>query len=112
MKKLSGEGAGSAEWFTSIGNEHSQIVTFVLTCEESVTMLQPMCRGLMERFHLANQPVPKILYVDQGCCRAQGATAVEVLFQPWVDNGMVVRLDIFHWIHRFDVAIRTEAHSK
>ena len=25
---------------------------------------------------------------------------------------MVVRLDIFHWIHRFDAAIRTESHSK
>ncbi|KAK3565379.1 hypothetical protein QTP86_007112 [Hemibagrus guttatus] len=31
VKKLSGEGQGSAEWFTSIGNEHSQIVSFVLT---------------------------------------------------------------------------------
>lgn len=30
VKKLSGEGAGSAEWFTRIGNEHSQIL-FVLT---------------------------------------------------------------------------------
>ena len=34
------------------------------------------------------------------------------MFQPWVDDGMVVRLDIFHWIHRFDAAIRTESHSK
>ncbi|XP_017564809.1 uncharacterized protein LOC108434293 isoform X2 [Pygocentrus nattereri] len=112
VKKLSGEGAGSAEWFTSIGNEHSQIVSFVLTCEESAEKLQPMCHGVMNRFRLANQPVPKILYVDSGCCRAQGRTAVETLFQPWVDNGMVVRLDIFHWIHRFDAAIRTESHSK
>ncbi|KAL7826271.1 hypothetical protein SRHO_G00340090 [Serrasalmus rhombeus] len=112
VKKLSGEGAGSAEWFTSIGNEHSQIVSFVLTCEESAEKLQPMCHGVMNRFRLANQPVPKILYVDCGCCRAQGRTAVETSFQPWVDNGMVVRLDIFHWIHRFDAAIRTESHSK
>lgn len=112
MKKLSGEGQGSAEWFTSIGNEHSQIVTFVLTCEESFDKLQPMCHGVMERFHLANQPVPKILYVDRGCCRAQGPSVVEALFQPWVDSGMLVRLDIFHWIHRFDAAIRTESHAK
>ena len=27
-------------------------------------------------------------------------------------HGMVVRLDIFHWIHRFDAAIRTDSHSK
>ncbi|KAK1894860.1 4-hydroxy-3-methylbut-2-enyl diphosphate reductase [Dissostichus eleginoides] len=25
---------------------------------------------------------------------------------------MFVRLDIFHWIHRFDAAIRTDSHSK
>ena len=25
---------------------------------------------------------------------------------------MVVRLDIFHWIHRFHAAIRTDSHSK
>nr|XP_008281292.1 PREDICTED: uncharacterized protein LOC103358197 [Stegastes partitus] len=112
VKKLSGEGQGSAEWFTSIGNEHSQIVSFVLTCEESTEKLGPMCRGVVDRFRLANQPVPKILYVDRGCCRAQGPTAVEALFQPWVDCGMVVRLDIFHWIHRFDAAIRTESHAK
>ncbi|XP_038144429.1 uncharacterized protein LOC119785736 [Cyprinodon tularosa] len=112
VKKLSGEGRHSAEWFTSIGNEHSQIVSFVLTCEESKEKLEPMCSGLMERYKLAGQPVPSILYVDRGCCRAQGPTAVETLFQPWVDSGMVVRLDIFHWIHRFDAAIRTESHSK
>lgn len=112
VKKLSGEGKGSAEWFTSIGNEHSQIVSFVLTCEESTEKLEPMCRGVIERFQLANQPVPRMLYVDRGCCRAQGPTAAETLFQPWVDSGMVVRLDIFHWIHRFDAAIRTDSHSK
>nr|XP_055036624.1 uncharacterized protein LOC129423839 [Misgurnus anguillicaudatus] len=112
VKKLSGEGKGTAEWFTSIANEHSQIVSFVLTCEESTERLKPMCQGVMDRFHQANQPVPKILYIDRGCCRAQGPTALECLFQTWVDSGMVVRLDIFHWIHRFDAAIRTDSHSK
>lgn len=112
VKKLSGEGQGSAEWFTSIGNEHSQIVSFVLTYDESTEKLEPMCCGLMERFQLASQPVRKILYVDHGCCRAQGRTAVETTFQPWVDNGMVVRLDVFHCIHQFDAAIRTESHCK
>ncbi|XP_028982834.3 uncharacterized protein LOC114841838 [Betta splendens] len=112
VKKLSGEGHGSAQWFTSIANEFSQIVTFVLTCEESTVKLAPMCSGVIQRFRLANQPVPKILYVDHGCCRAQGPTAVETLFEAWVNRGMVVRLDIFHWIHRFDAAIRTDSHSK
>lgn len=112
VKKLSGEGKGSAEWFTSIGNENSHIVSFVLTCEESIECLEPMCRGVMDRFQQANQPVPKILYVDRGCCCAQGRAAMETLFLDWVDNGMVVRLDISHWIHRFDAAICTDSHSK
>ncbi|KAK1888878.1 Non-toxic nonhemagglutinin type D [Dissostichus eleginoides] len=112
VKKLSGQGRGSAEWFTSIGNEYSPIVSFVLTCEESAQKLQPMCRGVMERFRLANQPVPKILYIDRRCCRAQGPTSAETMFQEWFDGGMVVRLDIFHWIHRFDAAVRTDSHSK
>ncbi|XP_033999550.1 uncharacterized protein LOC117493205 [Trematomus bernacchii] len=59
-----------------------------------------MCRGVMERFRLANQPVP------------QGPTSAETMFQEWFDGGMVVRLDIFHWIHRFDAAVRTDSHSK
>ncbi|KAI4802490.1 hypothetical protein KUCAC02_020324 [Chaenocephalus aceratus] len=71
-----------------------------------------MCRGVMDRFQLAYQPVPKILYIDRGCCRAQGPTAAETMFQEWFDGGMVVRLDIFHWIHRFDAAVRTDSHSK
>ncbi|XP_056319082.1 uncharacterized protein si:ch211-243p7.3 [Danio aesculapii] len=111
-KKVSGQAEGSAEWFTSIGNENSQIVSFVVTCEDSTECLKPMCKGLMDRFQQANQPVPKILYVDRGCCCAQGPTAVETLFQTWVDSGMVVRLDLFHWIHCFDAAVRTDSHSK
>ncbi|KAL6479126.1 hypothetical protein MHYP_G00125590 [Metynnis hypsauchen] len=102
VKKLSGENADSAEWFTSIGNEHSQIVSFVLTCEETAEKLQPMCRGVMNRFRLAYQPVPKICTGPNSCGD----------FQPRVDNGMVVPLDIFHWIHQFDAAIRTEFYSK
>ncbi|KAJ4921702.1 hypothetical protein JOQ06_002002, partial [Pogonophryne albipinna] len=34
------------------------------------------------------------------------------MLQEWYDGGTVVRLDIFHWIHRFDAAVRTDSHSK
>ena len=74
--------------FFGIGNEYFQIVSFVLTCEESTQKLLAMCHGVMERFRLANQPVPKILYIDRGCCRAQGPTAVETMFQEWFDGGV------------------------
>lgn len=54
----------------------------------------------------------QVMYVDRGCCRSQGRTSVEQLFHEWVDGGMVVRLDPWHFIHRFDAAVRTEAHPK
>lgn len=56
VKKLSGVGKRSAEWFTSIGNEHSQIVSFVLTCEESTEKLEAMCHRIVERFRLESRP--------------------------------------------------------
>lgn len=37
---------------------------------------------------------------------------MESLFDGWVQEGMVIRLDIFHWMHRFYVAIRTDTHPK
>ena len=101
VKELSGEGEGSAEWVTSMGNKHSQTVPFGLTCEESTEKLEPVCRRVLE-------PVPKMLYMNRGCCRAQGPTA----WRLCSSLGMVVHLDTFHWIHRFDAAIRKDAHSK
>lgn len=110
--KLSGAGRDTAEWCTNVGNEFGQIVTCVLTCEESVEKLKPMSVGLMKRYEQAEEPTPQIMYVDRGCCRQYGATAVEQLFDRWVDAGMIVRLDAWHWMHRFDAAVRTESHTK
>lgn len=100
VKKLSGEGRGTAEWFTSILNEQNQIVTFVLTCEESTDQLHKMTQGLMNRYQQSNQPIPELMYIDRGCCRHNAPTALEKLFHEWVEGGMVVRLDIWHWMHR------------
>ena len=91
--------SGSPAWGTNAPKQ------FVLTCEESTEKLEPVCRRVLE-------PVPKMWYMDRGCCSVQGPTAMEALSQLRVDNGMVVCLDIFHWIHRFDTAIRTDPHSK
>ncbi|XP_029980231.1 uncharacterized protein LOC115412079 [Sphaeramia orbicularis] len=111
-KKLSGDGKGTAEWCTNVGNEMGQVLTSVITCEESLDKLLPMARGLTERYRRAGEPAPELMYVDRGCCRKQGVSSVEQLFQEWTDSGMMVRLDIFHWIHRFDAALRTDHHSK
>lgn len=48
-KKLGGQGKGTAEWCTNISNEFGHILSFVFTCEESVTMLRGMADGLMVR---------------------------------------------------------------
>lgn len=37
---------------------------------------------------------------------------MEQLFSGWADGGMLIRLDVFHWIHRFDAALRTDHHPK
>ena len=111
-KKLAGAGSGTAEWCTNVGNELNQVLTSVLTCEESVEKLQPMAQGLMERYSRAGESPPELMYVDRGCCRVHGISSIENLFSDWVDSGMVIRLDIFHWIHRFDAALRSDHHAK
>ena len=42
----------------------------------------------------------------------QGVSSTEKLFTEWVDTGMVIHLDIFHWIHRFDAALHSDHHPK
>ena len=111
-KKLSGQGKGTAEWCTNVANEKGQILMSVLTCEESAEKLAPMAEGLMDRYRRAEEATPQLMYVDRGCCRAYGTSSIEKLFHAWVEDGMVIRLDIFHWMHRFDAAVRTDHHPK
>lgn len=68
-------------------------------------MLTPMAKGLMERYERAGEEPPELMYVDKNCCRSHGETAMEQLFSDWMDADMVARLDIWHWIHRFDSAV-------
>ena len=60
----------------------------------------------------ADETPPVLMYVDRDCCREQGPTSVERLFDEWVQQGMNVRLDPWHWMHRFDAAVRTDSHPK
>lgn len=68
--------------------------------------MRPVAEGLVERRH------PELMYVDRRCCRILGVSTLEQLFHMWVDSGMLIRLDIFHWIHRFDAAVWTDHHPK
>lgn len=46
------------------------------------------------------------------CSRDGGTSWLESLFQDWTDEGMVVRLDIRHWLHRWDTVVIKQTHSK
>ena len=37
---------------------------------------------------------------------------MESLFQDWVQDGMLIRLDIRHWLHRWDAVVIKQTHSK
>jgi len=37
---------------------------------------------------------------------------LEKLFGEWSEQGMVVRLDIRHWLHRWDVVVIKQTHTK
>ena len=45
------------------------------------------------------------------CCSASGSW-LESLFADWAVEGMVVRLDIRHWLHRWDAVVIKQSHAK
>ena len=46
------------------------------------------------------------------CFRDGGASWLETIFQEWTDEGMVLRLDIRHWLHRWDSVVIKQSHMK
>ncbi|XP_048576245.1 uncharacterized protein LOC5500237 [Nematostella vectensis] len=77
----------------------------VLTATEGQG-LQQMANGLMRRYSEANEPPPKVMYVDRDCCGQNYKT--KEMFSLW--DEMVVRLDIWHIMRRIAAACSTESH--
>ena len=102
-KKLAGRAAGTAAWQTNVGNEFGQVLMSVLTSGEGYG-LAPMARGLMDRYTRAKVPPPSLLYVDRDCCSGN----MSKLFPDW--PGLVVKLDIWHFMRRIAAVVTTEAH--
>ncbi|ROL44116.1 Zinc finger BED domain-containing protein 1 [Anabarilius grahami] len=91
-KKLAGGIEDTAAWMTNIGNELGQVLNSVLTTAEGAAVL------------LASQ--------SQRSSMLTGIAAVSVpavlnLFRPWK---CIVRLDIFHFMRRFNCGLTTEHH--
>ena len=61
----------------------------------------------MKRYRDAAEPEPEIIYVDRDCCSVAGIPPVLTWFHPWRCH---VRLDIWHWMRRFNSGLTTEHH--
>jgi len=46
------------------------------------------------------------------CFSDSGSSFLENLFGGWVQKGTVVRLDIRHWLHRWDAVVIKQSHAK
>ncbi len=67
-----------------------------------------MAAGLMKRYRKAGEAAPKVMYVDRDCCTQHGRSRVKIMFSEW--DELEVRLDIWHFMHRFAAGVNTEAH--
>ena len=103
-KKLQGAAANTAAWVTNVGNERGEVVQSIVTASEGTPSLVRLADGLVERYAKAAQPPPRLLYTDRDCCAAK---FVE-LFARW--GGLVVRLDIWHYMRRLAGGCTTESH--
>ena len=77
-KKFQGTAAGSASWATNIGNERGELVISVLTESEDSKALRRMACGLMDRYKMARQDPPRLLYTDRDCCSVSGPSKYKV----------------------------------
>lgn len=70
--------------------------------------LKPMADGLVKRFKDASQQPPWVLYTDRECCGVDNGSKYNHLFESWPN--LIVRLDIYHFMRRFALAVTSESH--
>jgi hypothetical protein len=107
VKKLAGEVANTAEWASSLSNEHGQVLMTVLTAGEGYG-LESMMKGVIDRYRQAEVSPPVLLYVDCNCCGESSINSVFRDSHAWPD--LEIRLDIWHFMRRFATAVTTESH--
>lgn len=107
-QKLQGVASKSAAWCTNVGNERGEVLVSILTTSECLSNLKRLADGLMNRYQEANHPHPTLLYTDRECCREDGGSKFNELFDRWPD--LKVRLDSWHFIRRLSKACVNESH--
>jgi hypothetical protein len=80
------------------------VLLSILTTSESLSNLDKMAQGLMDRFQSAGQPAPLVLYTDRDCCSSKFKT----IFNMWED--LSIRLDSWHFMRRLAAASTNESH--
>ena len=60
---------------------------------------------IIRRYELARVSPPVLLYTDRDCC---GERKVSSLFTAWKE--LVIRLDLWHFMHRFVSGCTTDSH--
>jgi len=70
--------------------------------------LQQLAEGLMTRYQKAGQHPPQVLYTDRDCCKTEGLSKYNDLFDKWPE--MQVRLDVFNFMRRLAAGVTTESH--
>ena len=85
-KKLQGAAAGTASWATNVGNERGEVVISVLTESEDNVALKRMTSGLMERYEMAGQDPPRLLYTDRDCFCVRGPSKYQVSKEHPIDE--------------------------
>lgn len=92
-----------------MGNEKGEILQCILTTSESSPSLQAMADGLVKRYQDASVDPPVALYTDRDCCHTRGGLSkYNQLFSAW--DGLIVHLDIFHFLRRFAMGATSESH--
>ncbi|XP_043228355.1 uncharacterized protein LOC122384727 [Amphibalanus amphitrite] len=109
-QKFAGVAAGSARW-TTVTNEYDQVLMCVLTPAAGDGLLD-MGRSLVMRYRDATMGLPRLLYVDTGCCGgSENTPAAPALrwFPGW--ESVPVRLDAEHFMLRMAAGVTTKRHQ-
>ncbi|CAL8271755.1 unnamed protein product [Arctogadus glacialis] len=101
LQKVYGDGQGTMPYLTSVLNEWGQFLTTVVVASESEGCYASMARDQSPAFAA---PAPKVF--------DSGSSFLENLFGDWVKRGTVIRLDIRHWLHRWDASVIKQSQAK
>ncbi len=107
-RKLQGTAAKSVSWCCNIGNEKGEVLISILTTSESLSNLNTLAEGLMDRYEKAQKTPPLLLYTDRDCCKHEGPSKFQRLFSKW--SKLIVRMDSWHFMRRLSKMCTNESH--